>query len=82
MIIASWKSFKKLNRQFAQFTKKLESINDMSCISDKTLHQLQYIQAKTCESNMISTIPETFRLLEVIVKDLFNYDKIALLQYY
>ena len=63
---------------------KFESIQlntNQSSINDKSFNQIQYIQNKAFELNYLNGVSDCFKFIQGIVKELFTYDKFAVLQY-
>ena len=45
------------------------------------MSQMSYLQQKSLELSWVGTIEECFKLINTVSKELYSYDKVAVLQY-
>ena len=80
LLIQAFKVFRKLHYQFRGFTAKMEGV--MRSGSDlQGMSQMSYLQQKSLELSWVGTIEECFKLINTVSKELYCYDKVAVLQY-
>jgi predicted transcriptional regulator len=85
LIIQSFKVFRKLHYQFKNFNAKLEQliqndVNSQSSLIDKAvMGQIQYLSNRALELSYLSSIQDCFKLLNTVVRELYNYEKVNVL---
>eukprot|EP00347_Sterkiella_histriomuscorum_P006294 403353320 len=83
LISQSLQAFKKIKKLYdlSKTGQPSAQSNDQSFLTSKEFNLLQYLHGKTLELSSIRNISECFKLSQTIVKELFNYDKVQILQY-
>ena len=50
-------------------------------LSEKALNKLSYIQTKSLELSCLSTVSECLKLITTVIRELFSYERVSVLQY-
>lgn len=87
LIVQSFKVFRKLHYQFKNFNSKLDGLlqnggsSQATLIDKAVLGQIQYLSQRAFELSYMNSIQDCFKLLNTIVRELYNFDKVSILQY-